>query len=83
MISTWVSRYVQNVTATLFIEVILTKHILVFLSCGNLHMSLLQFIEVILTKYILVFLCCGNLFAGSPGSRGMRRVKRKDKGGLG
>lgn len=37
MISTWVSRYVQNVTATLFIEVILTKHILVFLSCGNLH----------------------------------------------
>ena len=41
MINTWVSRYVQNVIAALFIEVELTKYILAFLSCGNLCAGLL------------------------------------------
>lgn len=36
MVSTWISRYVRDVIATLFIQVILIKYIVVFSSCGNL-----------------------------------------------
>lgn len=35
MISTWISRYSQDVIATVFLKVLLIKYILVLASCGN------------------------------------------------